>query len=166
MWNNLPLILLQINFPFFIQAVRCRTEDGPSAEEVKKVIRTCMNKLSDEQKGSSNLHSKNDSDEDDDDSDEDSNEKQNNHHSNNKQLNRGGNNRNIKYQHESRFKRETKPNTMPMQPQDNNDFQSKHSQLNHSDHSISNGQENSCMVQCFFQEMKMVYWQIGLNLFI
>lgn len=143
-----------------LKAVRCRTEDGPSAEDVKKVIRTCMNKLSDEQNGSDH-GSRDYSDEDDDDNeydDNNDNHKRNNSH-NNKQSNKGNNNRrNFSYQQlGTRIKRETKPNGMPLHPHDNNDFQWRNQQQTHSEHSDRNSnKDKSCIVQCFFQEMKMV----------
>lgn len=54
----------------FQQALRCRTEDGPSTEEIKKVVRTCMRRSSDRHQsaaGNGHGHAFDRSDYDDDD---------------------------------------------------------------------------------------------------
>lgn len=152
----------------FIQCIRCHTDDGPSPDEVKKIVRTCMNKLEDHNKhGRSSKNRFNGEMDDDYDSSNDSDDDDDDDGSNNNQYNRqrdqGYDNNRYPNNRPTRFRRNVNRSAQMQQPSDNMDMQRKHNtdtNRNNNRSNTSNGNETSnssaCLTQCFFQEMKMV----------
>ncbi|XP_055532839.1 general odorant-binding protein 71 [Wyeomyia smithii] len=190
-------------------ALKCRTEDGPTSDEVRKVVRTCMKRISSESdnktqsSSSSNEYENYDSSADDDDSDDEKKQpdgrqnrtgtqrnsksnrgdsrnrgRNNNDHSNsNRNRMDGGRNRDWDYGNDmgrrndggrmsnGRYKRQyyndgTQDGYGYSYQQNDRYNRDRNNFLNPTDNSSKNATENedrdrACLMQCFFQEMKM-----------
>ncbi|KAJ6645551.1 General odorant-binding protein 71, partial [Pseudolycoriella hygida] len=156
--------------------LRCQVEDGPSEEELKRVVRTCMRKL-----GDSSDRNNSDTSDEDSNSDESYDNRKNNDNgkSDNNNNNRGhrfardlvryqqqgydnaygnrnpqrydnsyGNNGNTGFDYGNDFGNSGYPENF----ENNRNYNMSNRNNNEGD---SNDGGKSCMMQCFFQEMKM-----------
>lgn len=156
-----------------VLAIRCHLDNGPSQEEVKKVVRTCMNKLDDRKAGGGHHRLSNASDTGDEYYDDDTGESGENSSGNRERGNKNNRKNQNGRQQSSRFKRGY--DRQMQQPSDMADFQWRNSQLettnrwynqqqqqNNNNNNNNNRKVNSstnstdCLTQCFLQEMKMV----------
>lgn len=169
-WLSGDIYFLLIHRNLFIQCIRCHTDDGPSSEEVKKIVRTCMNKLEDHNKHGSSTKNRfkgeidNDDDYDSSDSDDDDDDDNGgNNNQRNWQKDQGIDQNRYPNNRPTRFRRNVTRPAQMQQPSDNMDMQRKHTMdtnrsNNRSNNNNGNESSNSsaCLTQCFFQEMKMV----------
>ncbi|XP_055715306.1 general odorant-binding protein 71 [Phlebotomus papatasi] len=133
-------VIICVSFCAFVAAgLKCQTEDGPTEDDVKRIVRICMRKIGEE------IDEDNDYDDDDQrDSDQD------NYRSRNRDHLRG---------RQGRYRRSTYRNS----DRDRSRY-SGSSGSSGSGYGQNNSQSNydrrseydrTCLIHCFFQEMKM-----------
>lgn len=161
--------------------MRCRTDDGPSEEEIKKIVRTCMRKLGDQ----SNQHNSDNSYEDSN-SDEDHDNRNNYNNNNNNRGNRFARHADMVDRWQQQQGYDNSYGNRNQQSYGNNDYYGNNgfdtgnnfqnagnsnygnnrnlsNRIGNHNRDQNNVQDKSCMVQCFFQEMKMVKFKTNLK---
>lgn len=179
MYNSHVCNLCSIIHP--IQALRCRTDDGLSEEDMKRIARTCMKQVGNRDGDFNDNDSSNNSENSDNDSDEDNNDRngRNRHQGHQNQYNQyNGKNSRQKYDYkrfsglrdEKRYNRQqdwgndnnyNNNNNNNNYNNNNNNNQRNQSNQNRgrydSNYSTNNtDQDRNCLMHCFFREMKMV----------
>lgn len=159
--------------------MRCQLDDGPSEEEIKKVVRICMRKLGDNSDRNNSENSYEDSDEENDNrNDYNHGKNNNNNNNNNNRGNRFARHADMmgdRWQQQEGY--DNVYGNRNQQRYDNNYYGNNgnngfdmgnnygHPSYDNRNHNLSNRNRNydrnnmedkSCMMQCFFQEMKMV----------
>lgn len=173
------------NYICYWQALRCRSDDGLNAEEMKRIARTCMRNVGHRDSNSSDSDNSNS---DDDDNDDDSNSDDNNgddypgggrnrnQYNNNRGGNGGGNGgggggrprqrydyrrfRDVAINaHEQTDRQQNwgSDNTNNRQGQQSHQ-QNRHNNRYDQQYATNNTeQDRNCLMHCFFREMKMVW---------
>ncbi|GAB0096386.1 General odorant-binding protein 71 [Sergentomyia squamirostris] len=133
------IVIISVSFCVLVAAgLKCQTDDGPTEEDVKRVVRVCMKKI-----GESFDEDSNDYDDDDQqDSDQD------NYRSRNRDHLRG---------RQGRYRRSNYRNTDRGGGGGGNRYSGYGQNQNQSQSNYDRRSEydRSCLIHCFFQEMKM-----------
>ncbi|XP_059621757.1 general odorant-binding protein 71 [Phlebotomus argentipes] len=128
----LAAVILCVGFCVLVEGLKCQTDDGPTEEDVKRVVRVCMRKIGEELDDNSN-----DYEDDEQPSDQD------NYRSRNREHLRG---------RQGRYRRSGYKNSSNGYGQSNNNNNNNNNQSNYERRSEY---DRSCLMHCFFQEMKM-----------
>lgn len=144
-----------------MQALKCQTDEGITEEEARKMVKKCTKKTSDY------FDDKSYQEYDNYDSNEDGGEQHNrfsnkdwdeknvrNHQTNNYNMRNNGNQENHRGSNYARSMRQDYLNQKNHQNYNDN-FQ-KHGFNNHGNTSNRSDNDQSCLFQCFFQELKSV----------
>lgn len=138
----------------FPQALKCRTEDGPTEVELRKMIQTCMKRVGNNAQSYGNQSNDNSNGYDryGDNYDSSSNSNSDEYYPHNqRRMKNKDNNQNTRYKRRNRDKNNYHYDEGNYQTTGN-----YNRQQNENDRSSSDDRDRACIIQCFFQEMKMV----------
>ncbi|XP_055676980.1 general odorant-binding protein 71 [Lutzomyia longipalpis] len=126
-------VIICVGFCALVEGLKCQTDDGPSEEDVKRVVRVCMRKIGEELDEENNDYEDNDQD-----------TGQNNYRDRNRDHLRG---------RQGRYKRSGYRNSERSR---SSGYGGGHSNNNNqTNYERRTEYDRSCLIHCFFQEMKM-----------